>query len=139
MSQQSLTVLVRDTAVKFFDAVEAGHIDDAVELLAPEVRVWHNIDDKIVDRQSTSKTLKFLHKALADIRYEDRRLNVWPGGFSEQHVLVGKRRSDGVTLRLSAAIICSVNEQGKIIRFDEYFDSKGQAEFGKGYKRQQKL
>ncbi|KXJ91628.1 hypothetical protein Micbo1qcDRAFT_223750 [Microdochium bolleyi] len=139
MSEQALTATAKKTAIAFFDAVEAGRIEEAVSFLAQDVQVWHNIDDKIVDRNATGRTLSFLHKALADIRYENRRLGVWAGGFSEQHFLVGKRRSDGAPVRLAAAIICNVDEHGMITRFDEYFDSKGQAEFGKGYKRQPKL
>ena len=62
--------------------------------------------------------------------YADRRLEVFAGGFVQQHVLQGTRRHDGMRLELPACIVCAVTN-GRITRLDEYFDSATVAEFRK--------
>lgn len=48
----------------------------------------------------------------------------------QQHVLEGNRIHDGVKVRLPCALVCLV-EGGKIVRLDEYFDSRHQETFRK--------
>jgi len=67
---------------------------------------------------------------IVDRLYDERRLNVFPGGFVHQHVLRGTRKHDGVRVALPACVICQVKD-GKITRLDEYFDSAGVAQFRK--------
>jgi ketosteroid isomerase-like protein len=62
--------------------------------------------------------------------YAERRVQVFPGGFVQQHTLQGRRTHDGAPVRLPCAIICQVSG-GKINRLDEYFDSAHVAEFRK--------
>ena len=54
-------------------------------------------------------------------------MQVFPGGFVQQHTLKGVRQ-DGSKAELIAAIICQVKD-GKITRLDEYFDSAAVAKF----------
>lgn len=95
----------RALAKRFFDAVEAGDIVTLHGCYAPEARIWHNTDRV----------------------YANRRLQVFEGGFVQQHELRGVR-PDGVAVSLTACIVCAV-EGGLITRLDEYFDSAQVATF----------
>ena len=67
---------------------------------------------------------------IVDRLYDDRRVEVFPGGFVQQHVLRGTRVQDGVRVHLPACIVCAVKD-GRITRLDEYFDSARVADFRK--------
>jgi len=110
--------------------VEAGDIDGLVAGYAPDGEIWHNTDGLIQGPEDNRKTLSGMVTRIVDRVYDDRRVDVFPGGFVQQHVLRGTRSHDGVRLALPACIICKV-EGGKITRLDEYFDSAHVAEFRK--------
>lgn len=109
-------------AKTFFDAIEAGDIAAMRGCLADDAAIWHNTDELVVSPDQTAQTLTGMVQRITEIHYTERRLNTFPGGFVQQHVLTGKRRHDGVFVRLPCAIICRV-EAGRIKRLDEYFDS----------------
>lgn len=121
-------------ATCFFNAIQRGDIITASNHFAPSATIWHNTDEITVSPEVTRKTLIGLHKAISDVKYEDRRLDTWHGGFVEQHVLTGVRRADGGKVRLPACVICVLDTEGKITSLREYFDARAQAEFGKGIK-----
>lgn len=125
-SPESITAL----AVRFFDAIEAGDIAAMRASLAHDAAIWHNTDELVVTPDQTAQTLTGMVQRITDIRYADRRLTAFPGGFVQQHVLTGKRRHDGVAVRLPCAIVCQV-AGGVITRLDEYFDSAHVANFRK--------
>ena len=124
MSTESDT---RALAKRFFDAVEAGDIDTLYACYAPDAKIWHNTDDAEQNRDDNAATLKGFVKRIANRVYANRRLEVFAGGFVQQHELRGVR-ADGVAVRLSACIVCAV-ENGHITRLDEYFDSAQVARF----------
>ena len=121
---------MRALAKRFFDCVEAGDIDGLVACYAPNAKIWHNTDEQIQGPEDNKKTLAGMVTRILDRVYDNRRVEVFPGGFLQQHVLRGTRKHDGVRLALPACIICQV-EDGKITRLDEYFDSARVAEFRK--------
>jgi ketosteroid isomerase-like protein len=110
-------------AKEFFDAIEAGRVDEVFEMFSADAKIWHNPDEVIVPREVTAKTLKAMHKFLINISYQDRQVNSWPTGFVERHCLTGVRKADGVKVRMPVCIVCEINGEGKITRLDEYFDS----------------
>lgn len=114
-------------AKRFFDAIEAGDVATVAACYADDVTVWHNTDGAAQTKAENLKVLGAFTTHFADIRYEDRRLAVFPGGFVHQHRLTA-RRADGVALELPAAIVCAV-ANGRITRLDEYFDSAHEAPF----------
>lgn len=122
---------IRTLAKRFFDAIEQGDIDLVVNSFTPDAQIWHNTDELIVSREQTGKVLTAMLGRINNPRYEDRRLQTFPGGFVQQHVLVGKRALDGATVRLPCCIVCQT-KGGQIARLDEYFDSAHVAEFRKG-------
>ena len=122
---------VRALAVRFFDAIEAGDVDTVAACYDPSVAIWHNNDGLTQGRDENLKVLSGLVEHFSDRRYEDRRLDVFEGGFVQQHVLSATRR-DGTRVSLPAALICRVKD-GRITRLDEYFDSAHVAVFtGRG-------
>jgi ketosteroid isomerase-like protein len=121
---------VRALAKRFFDCVEAGDVDGLVACYAPDARIWHNTDRAEQTPAENRATLNGMVARILDREYADRRLQVFPGGFVQQHVLKGTRANDGVRVELPACIVCQVTD-GKVTRLDEYFDSAQVAAFRK--------
>lgn len=121
---------MRAFAKRFFDCVESGDIEGLVACYAPDAQIWHNTDRQIQGPADNAVTLKGMVTRIVDRVYGDRRVEVFPSGFVQQHVLSGTRSHDGVRVELPACIVCAVKD-GKITRLDEYFNSVGVAEFRK--------
>jgi ketosteroid isomerase-like protein len=117
-----MTAAIRALADRFFAAIEAGDADAALACYAPDARIWHNTDGLEQDVAANARTLRGLIAVTTARRYEDRRLEVLPTGFVQQHVLVADR-PDRPTLHLPACLICAVAAD-RITRLDEYFDSR---------------
>jgi ketosteroid isomerase-like protein len=120
----------RALAKRFFDAVETGDIATLHACYAPDAKIWHNTDDAEQNRDDNAETLKGFVQRISNRLYANRRLHVFEGGFVQQHELQGTR-ADGVAVRLTACIVCAV-EDGRITRLDEYFDSAQVAQFRVG-------
>ena len=121
---------IREMAQRFFDAIEAGDIETMQGSFTPDAEIWHNTDEQIQGPEDNRKTLAGMVTRILDRVYDDRRLEVFPGGFVQQHILRGTRKHDGERLALPACIVCAVKD-GRITRLDEYFDSARVAEFRK--------
>src|SRR5271165_2895234 len=105
----------------FFDAIEAGDIEAVRASYAPGAVIWHNTDERETTREENLAVLAGFVKHTRSRRYENRRVQQFPGGFVQQHDLKIVR-PDGVELSLPACIVCKV-EDGRIVRLDEYLDS----------------
>lgn len=112
---------IRTLTASFFDAIERGDIETVQAIYAPDAIVWHNTDGIAQPVAENLATLANFIKFVPERRYAERRLDVFDGGFVEQHLLKGKLRS-GKEVSLSACIVCAVKD-GRITRLDEYFDS----------------
>jgi ketosteroid isomerase-like protein len=112
---------VEALAKRFFDRIEAGDLQGVADCYAEDAVIWHNTDRAEQGKAANVEVLKGFTGRFSGIRYADRRLSVWPGGFAHQHLLRA-RRADGGEVELPAALICRV-DGGKITRLDEYFDS----------------
>ncbi len=108
-------------ATRFFDAIEAGDIAAVGACYADEAVIWHNTDGLANTKAENLATLAGFIRYIPERRYTDRRVRPFPGGFVQQHRLVGRRR-DGVEVTLTACIVCAVAD-GAITRLDEYFDA----------------
>lgn len=108
-------------AGRFFDAIEAGDIEAVGACYAEGAVIWHNTDGLESSKAENLAVLANFVRHIPERRYADRRVNAYPGGFVQQHRLVGKRR-DGVAVELAACIVCAV-DGGVITRLDEYFDA----------------
>jgi ketosteroid isomerase-like protein len=118
-------------AKRFFDCIEAGDVDALVACYSPGAEIWHNADGQVQGPQDNRATLSALVRHFADRRYAERRLDVFPGGFVQQHVLKATRVRDGAKVALAACLVCRVKD-GRITRLDEYFDSAAVAAFTGG-------
>lgn len=117
-------------AQRFFDAIEDGDIDTMRASFTPDAVIWHNSDERDTTVEQTAMVLTGMVARIKNRKYADRRLQIFEGGFVQQHVLTGNRLFDDSAVRLPCAIICQV-KHGKITRLDEYFDSAHVAEFRK--------
>lgn len=117
-------------AKRFFDGIEKGDINILHEVYDDKVEIWHNTDNLIQSKQDNVATLTGMVQRIPKRAYTQRRLDAFPGGFVQQHVLEGTRK-DGKQVSLSACIVCRV-KNGKITRLDEYFDSAAVAKFREG-------
>jgi len=121
---------VRAFAKRFFDAIEQGDVDAVADCYTSDVEVWHNHDGLTQSRDENLAVLRGLVERIGERRYEDRRVEVFSGGFLQQHVLSGVRK-DGQRVSLPAALICRLRD-GRIARLDEYLDSAHVARFRSG-------
>lgn len=112
---------LRAFAKRFFDAIEAGDVDTVAGCYTDDVGIWHNFDDQVQTKDENLATLRGMAARISDRSYADRRVEVFDGGFLQQHVLWGTRK-DGSRVSLPAAIICRMRD-GRIARLDEYLDS----------------
>lgn len=121
---------MRALAAGFFDAVGAGDVDAIAGYYDDDLVLWHNFDNVEKTKADNLASLAGVAARMSDRVYADRRVEVFEGGFVQQHVLHATRKLDGVRLQMPAIIICRVCD-GKIIRLDEYLDSAQVAEFRK--------
>ncbi|HUO89681.1 MAG TPA: nuclear transport factor 2 family protein [Rhizomicrobium sp.] len=117
----------RKLANDFLDAVERGDLETVQRIYAPDAVVWHNFDDIAQPVAENLRTLAQVVKLLPERRYEQRRINVFDGGFVEQHVLNG-RLASGRAVSLAACLVCTVRD-GRITRLDEYLDAAAIADW----------
>lgn len=130
MTSASEESAIREVANRFLNAIENADIETVYDTMAPNCEIWHNYDEIVADRDFTRRVLGGMVQRIDKVKYSDRRLVVYPGGFCQQHILLGTRKWDGEKLRLPAALFCKV-EDDKITRIDEYIDTAQQAEFKK--------
>ncbi|HWD27179.1 MAG TPA: nuclear transport factor 2 family protein [Rhizomicrobium sp.] len=112
---------IRALAERFFDAIERGDIETVRAIYAPDAVIWHNTDNAGQPPEENLKTLANFIKHVPERRYADRRLDVFEGGFAQQHLLKAKL-ANGKDVSLAACLVCRV-DGGRITRLDEYFDS----------------
>lgn len=108
-------------ATRFIDAIQAGDIETVKACYHPEVEVWLNTAGEAVDRQANLDVLSGFVKKTAERQYQNRRVQTFPGGYVQQHVLKATHVS-GPVLELAAVLICQVRDD-RIVRLEEYFDS----------------
>ncbi|HQY13591.1 MAG TPA: nuclear transport factor 2 family protein [Ilumatobacteraceae bacterium] len=108
-------------ADRLLGAITAAHADAVREVYAPDASIWHNFDevDQTVDQNLA--TLVDLHQRASGLQYTEIRRFLAPGGFVQQHVLVGQ--AAGGPLHLPAMIRFWV-EGGRITRLEEYLDTR---------------
>jgi len=121
---------LRALAARMFDAVAHDDMREVADCYDEDVIIWHNFDDTEQSGAENLAALATLPKRISDRSYEDKRVEVFDGGFVQQHVLHGTRVGDNKRLTMAGIIICRV-KNGKVIRLDEYLDSKDVAEFRK--------
>ena len=110
-----------ELAERLFAAIERGDAEAIREIYAPGCVIWHNNDGATQAVEENLRTLRWVIRNIAGVRYEEVRRQETPTGFVQQHVLRGTA-PNGQPLEVPACIVCTV-EDGHITRLDEYLDS----------------
>lgn len=108
-------------ADRFIEAIQAGDIATVKACYHPDVVVWLNTAGVGVDRQANLGVLTGFVGKTSERRYQNRRVQAFPGGYVQQHLLKATHVK-GPVLELAATLVCQV-QNGVIVRLDEYFDS----------------
>lgn len=112
---------------RFFAAIEAGDIVTLTALYHPDARVWHNTDDAEQDVAANLRVLRWVGRNIQDFRYSEiRRTLTADGRVFQQHVLRGIG-PDGAELAIPAAIVFTLDQDGRVTRIEEYLDSAATA------------
>ena len=105
---------------RFFDAIEKKDWDTVEKCYAPELIMWHSHDCLYQSRESNLRTLQDGINRLKKMRYRNRRIHTFEGGFVQQHTLFVTHPNDFV----GQMDVCFVayTRDGMISRAYEYFD-----------------
>jgi len=122
---------MRALAKRYFDSLESGDVDVLYECYAPDATIWHNTSGREITPAEHVEQLRGFTTRVLDRTYDDRRIEVFPGGFVQQHVMRGTRKADGAKVAMPTCDICHV-EDGRITRLDAYIDSAHVAELTRG-------
>lgn len=110
---------------RFFDAIEQNDYDTLEACYAPEAVIWHSHDCLYQPRADNLAMLKRGMQTLPKVRFKDRRIRVFEGGFVQQHTIYVTRDS-GFVGQMDVCFVGYVRD-GMISRAYEYFDT-GQIE-----------
>jgi len=102
-------------------AITSGDTDAVREVYAPDAAIWHNFDQKDQSVDENLLTLLDMRRRATDLQYTQIRRFPAPGGFVQQHVLVGDAKYG--RLELPAMIRFWVVD-GRISRLEEYVDTR---------------
>ena len=106
---------------RFFDAIEKKDYETLESCYAPECVVWHSHDCLYQSRADNLAMLKHGMETLPKMRFRDRRVRVFEGGFVQQHTM-HVTRENGFEGRMDVCFIGYVRD-GKLSRIYEYFDT----------------
>ena len=111
---------------RFFDALERKDYATLESCYAPEAVVWHSHDNLYEPRASNLAMLKSgMERPGGKMRFKDRRVRAFEGGFVQQHTL-HVTYENGFVGQMDVCFIGYVRD-GKLSRIYEYFDT-GQVE-----------
>jgi ketosteroid isomerase-like protein len=108
-------------ADRLIGAITAADTDAVRAVYAPDAAIWHNFDQKDQTVDENLLTLVDMHRRANDLQYTQIRRFPAPGGFVQQHVLVGDAKYG--RLELPAMIRFWVVD-GRISRLEEYVDTR---------------
>jgi ketosteroid isomerase-like protein len=116
---------LRSLVCRFFDAAEAGDLETIESLYAEDVIVWHNNDNIGQTKSQNLAALAGAFERLVKRRYADRVLNLFDGGFVQQHRFIAIRQ-DGEIIEMPVVVVGKISN-GQIHRLDEYFETQALA------------
>src|SRR3546814_8004369 len=92
-----------------------------VALYSSDAVIWHINDDLALTLERHLTTFIQNTSAIDSFSYKDVKVHPFVGGFVQQHRTQGKMKS-GQEFEVHACIVCVV-DNGKLTRFDEYWDT----------------
>ena len=105
----------------YADASRGGDLDALAALSEPDAVVWHNNDDLVVSAEHSRKTLRWLHRTMPDVRWDDVAVLPTPTGFVWQSIMRGTVA--GADVRVHTCVVVTLSDAGKVARAEEYLDS----------------
>jgi ketosteroid isomerase-like protein len=110
---------------RFFDSIERCDYEALERCYAREAIIWHSHDNLFQSRADNLAMLKKGMETQQKVRYKDRRIRTFEGGFVQQHTIYVTRENGFV----GTMDVCFVayTRNGRISRAYEYFDT-GQIE-----------
>jgi len=112
---------MHELAERLLSAIVAGDTDGVRAVYAPDAEIWHNFDEQNQTVDENVLTMDDLHRRASGLAYTEIRRFLAPGGFVQQHVLVGEAK--GGPLHLPAIIRFWV-ANGRVSRLEEYLDTR---------------
>ena len=112
---------------RFFDALEQKDYETLESCYAPECVVWHSHDCLYQSRADNLAMLKKGIESEQKMRFKDRRIRTFEGGFVQQHTL-HVTRENGFVGKMDVCFI-GYTRDGMISRIYEYFDTGRIEEF----------
>ena len=106
---------------RFFDSLERRDYDTAEACYAPEAVIWHSHDCLYQPRSDNLAMLRRGGETQQKVRYRDRRVRVFEGGFVQQH-RIEVTWANGFEGRMDVCFVAYVRD-GMISRAYEYFDT----------------
>jgi ketosteroid isomerase-like protein len=111
----------RRMAAAYTAATRAGDADALAALCEPDAVTWHNHDDAEVDVERSGRTLRWLHRTVPDVCWEDVAVTPTATGFVWQAVITGS--APGGPLRAHTCMVVTLSAAGRVVRTDEYLDA----------------
>jgi ketosteroid isomerase-like protein len=108
-----------NVADRLFKAFEEHDFDTVRELCDPGARFWSSVAGRESSVEQLLGYLPAVRERIGAHRYSDVRRLVAPDGFVEQH-RVTSTRPDGTALDMEVCVVVRTDEEGKIVRLDEY-------------------
>lgn len=106
---------------RFFDSLERCDYDTVDACYAPEAVIWHSHDCLYQPRSENLTMLRRGGETQQKVRYRDRRIRVFEGGFVQQH-RIEVTWANGFEGRMDVCFVAYVRD-GMISRAYEYFDT----------------
>ena len=104
---------------EFFAGIERGDLEVVERLYADDVKVWHNVTGRALDKADSVNLLRFWCSRVAGMRYEVLERRTYDGGATQRHIVHGE--SGGAPVRADVCIVFHVAD-GQITRIYEYLD-----------------
>ena len=112
---------------RFFDSLERRDMETVASCYAPEAVIWHSHDCLYQSRADNLAMLRKGGETQQKVRYKDRRIRVFEGGFVQQHTIKVTWDS-GFEGQMDVCFVAYVRD-GMISRAYEYFDTGQIAKF----------
>ncbi len=107
-------------AAAYSRASATNNADALRSLSAPNAVTWHNFDEVEVTTEQTIRTIGWLHRTVDDLHWIDVSVQATATGWVSQSILAGA--APGGALRAHSCVVVTLDEQGKVVRTDEYLD-----------------
>lgn len=108
-----------NTADRLFQAFVDHDADTLRELCVEDARFWSSSRGAESSLEEVIASLPAMRDRIGKHRYEDVRRLVAPDGFVEQHA-VRSTLPNGKPLDLEVCVVVRTDEEGRIVRLDEY-------------------